>query len=90
MKYNAIIISAGIIGLSTAYHIKRRNPKDNILVIEKEKGPGFGATGKSAGCFQGFFKSNISRKLAVSSIEFYRAIQEKYNYNLKMKWVGFL
>lgn len=90
MHYDAVIIGAGILGLSTAYHIKRKHPRKNILIIEKENGPGFGATGKSAGCFQGFFKSKISRKLAVSSIEFYRNIQEKTKYNLKIKWTGFL
>lgn len=90
MYYDAIIIGAGIIGLSTAYHIKRIQPKKKILVIERERGPGFGATGRSAGCFQGFFKSETSRKLAVSSIEFYRDREEKTEYNFKIRWTGFL
>ncbi|MCS7365079.1 MAG: FAD-binding oxidoreductase [archaeon GB-1867-035] len=90
MHYDAIVIGAGIIGLSTAYHIKRKNPQKSILVIEKESSPGFGATGKSAGCFQGFFKSEISRKLAVSSIEFYKDIERRAKYNFKIRWTGFL
>lgn len=35
-KYDTIIIGAGLIGLSTAYHLKLKNPASKILVIEKE------------------------------------------------------
>ncbi|MCS7386370.1 MAG: hypothetical protein DRJ18_02945 [Candidatus Methanomethylicota archaeon] len=88
--YDAIVVGAGIIGLSTAYHIKKKNPNQKVLVIEKESAPGFGATGKCAGCFQGFFTSSTSTKLAGSSIRFYWTLQSRFGYNLKMRWLGFL
>jgi len=88
--YDAVIIGAGVIGLSTAYHIKKRNPKQKVLVIEKERGPGFGATGKCAGCFQGFFTSKTSITLAGTSIKFYQHLQEDHGYNLSIHWIGFL
>ena len=36
MKYDAIIIGAGLVGLSTAYHYQLKNPQAKVLVLEKE------------------------------------------------------
>ena len=36
MKIDFIIIGAGIVGLSTAYHLKNLNPNLNIVILEKE------------------------------------------------------
>lgn len=36
MKYDAIIIGAGLVGLSTAYHYQLKNPDAKVLVLEKE------------------------------------------------------
>lgn len=36
MTYDITIVGAGIIGLSTAYSLKKNNPKLKILVLEKE------------------------------------------------------
>jgi len=90
LEYDAIIIGAGIIGLSTAYHIKKEKTNHKIIVLEKNPGPGFEASGRSAGCFQGFFKSKTSRILAKSSIMFYNDVERKSKYNLNMRWIGFL
>jgi len=48
MNKEIIIIGAGIIGCSTAYHLSRAGLKD-ILLLEKNGAPGEGSTGKSAG-----------------------------------------
>ncbi len=34
--YDAIVIGAGLVGLSTAYHIKLRRPKYRVLILEKD------------------------------------------------------
>ena len=36
MKYDAVIIGAGLVGLSTAYHFLLKNPHAKALVLEKE------------------------------------------------------
>jgi len=88
-EYDAVIVGAGILGLSTAYHIKRRLPEGKILVIDKLSGPGRGNTAKSAGMFRCFFYSRTNFYLADSSIEFYRHVQES-GFNLGLKWIGYL
>ncbi|MBK86629.1 MAG: L-2-hydroxyglutarate oxidase [Flavobacteriaceae bacterium] len=37
MKYDFAIVGAGIVGLSTALSLKKKFPKSNIIVIEKEE-----------------------------------------------------
>jgi cation diffusion facilitator CzcD-associated flavoprotein CzcO len=38
VKYDVLVIGAGIVGLSTAYQIKEKKPDLKILILEKEKG----------------------------------------------------
>ncbi|WMN06408.1 FAD-dependent oxidoreductase [Marivirga arenosa] len=51
-KYNYIIIGGGIVGCSTAYHLKRKYPKADIAIVERGIFPS-GASSKNAGfaCF---------------------------------------
>lgn len=49
MKTDFIIIGAGIVGLSTAYHLKKKNPKFNVVVLEKEPKIALHQTGHNSG-----------------------------------------
>ena len=89
-EYDAVIIGAGILGLATAYHIKRQNPGHRILVVERLSGPGQGSTAKSAGMFRVFFYSKTNLALAHTSVEFYKHIQERGDADLDIRWVGYL
>jgi len=86
MNYDFIIVGAGVIGCSTAYHLKKLNPKLKILIIEKNHRAGLGNTAKSAALFRNLFSSDTSRKLASSSIDFYYTISEK----IKLKKSGYI
>ena len=48
LKYDAVIVGAGIAGLSTAYWLEKKNPTLKIAVIDKHS-LGFGASGRNAG-----------------------------------------
>jgi glycine/D-amino acid oxidase-like deaminating enzyme len=89
-KYDAIVVGAGILGLSTAFHIKKMRPRDNVLVIDKMSGPGCGNTSKSWACFRNFFSSSTNVALAGTSIEFYKYVQEKLGTDLQMDKIGYL
>jgi glycine/D-amino acid oxidase-like deaminating enzyme len=83
-------VGAGILGLSTAYHIKSRNPKAKVLVVDRLSAAGQGNTAKSASAFRCLFSSKTNFVLADSSIEFYRHVQENLNIDLKLRFVGYL
>lgn len=88
--YDAVIVGAGIIGLSTAYHLKNKNPNLNILVVDRLGAAGQGSTAKSAAAFRCLFHSSTNFALADSSAEFYRYVQDSLGVDLKLQWVGYL
>jgi glycine/D-amino acid oxidase-like deaminating enzyme len=89
-EHDVLIIGAGIIGLTTAYHIKSRNPNVDVLVVDKLAAPGQGSTAKSAAAFRCLFYSRTNFALADSSVEFYRHVQAELGYDLKLRWPGYL
>ncbi|PAU94013.1 hydroxyglutarate oxidase [Aliifodinibius salipaludis] len=46
---NFIIVGGGIVGLATAYAIKKANPESSILILEKEKEVASHQTGRNSG-----------------------------------------
>jgi len=89
-EYDTVIVGAGIIGLSTAYHLKTRNPKLSILVVDKLGAAGQGSTAKSAAAFRCLFASRTNFTLADSSAEFYKHVQNDLGFDLKLRWSGYL
>jgi L-2-hydroxyglutarate oxidase len=49
MKYDFIIIGAGIVGLSTAWQLKKRLGQADVLLLEKEDIPAYHQTGHNSG-----------------------------------------
>jgi glycine/D-amino acid oxidase-like deaminating enzyme len=89
-KCDAVIVGAGIIGLSTAFHLKKRNPKLDILIVDKRGAAGQGSTAKSAAAFRCLFHSHTNFELADSSAEFYKHVQTQLGFDLKLRWAGYL
>ncbi len=89
-EYDTVIVGAGIIGLSTAYYLKIRNPKLSILVVDKLGAAGQGSTAKSAAAFRCLFASRTNFALADSSAEFYKHVQNDLGFDLKLRWSGYL
>jgi glycine/D-amino acid oxidase-like deaminating enzyme len=87
---DALIVGAGIVGLSTAYHLKSKNPKLDVLVVDKLGAAGQGSTAKSAAAFRCLFASRTNFALADSSAEFYRHVQDELKFDLKLRWAGYL
>ena len=67
-NYDVIVVGAGIIGLSTAYHIKKKRPSTRILVIDQLSSAGQANTAKSASAFRCLFSSETNHVLADSSV----------------------
>lgn len=49
MKIDFIIIGSGIVGLSTAYHLKKQNADLNVVLLEKESDLAIHQTGHNSG-----------------------------------------
>ncbi|MHB8072812.1 NAD(P)/FAD-dependent oxidoreductase [Desulfosporosinus fructosivorans] len=72
LKPDIIIIGAGIIGLSIAYHLLETDPKLAITILEKENMLGLGSTGKGTGSIRYQFSSPLLRSLSLISRDFFR------------------
>lgn len=90
IECDVLIVGAGIVGLSTAYHLKSENPKLNVLVVDKLGAAGQGSTAKSAAAFRCLFSSRTNFALADSSVEFYKHVQDELRFDLKLRWAGYL
>jgi glycine/D-amino acid oxidase-like deaminating enzyme len=89
-KYDVIVVGSGILGLSSAYHLKNKNKDLNILVVDKYSTYAQGNTSRAAAGFRDLFSSEPNFMLAHSSIEFYKHVQNELKFNLDMKFVGYL
>lgn len=89
-KYDVIVIGAGIVGLTSAYHIKQENPDVRILVVDRAPTFAQGNTAKSAAGFRDLFSSSVNFKLSSSTISQYRSIQESGKADLGMNFTGYM
>jgi len=67
----AIIIGAGVVGASVAYHLTKRGAKD-VLILEREAEQGMGSTGKATGGIRSQFETDINIKMSLYSLDFFR------------------
>jgi len=90
IEYDVVVVGAGILGVSTAYHIKKMHPNIQILVVDKHSSFGQGNTARSAAAFRCIFSSPINSILANASVDFYNHMQVDLGVDLQMKHTGYL
>src|SRR3954469_15437678 len=66
--YDAIIVGAGISGLSTAYWLQKEDPTMKIAIIEKQR-LAFGASGRNAGFITGGSVEHFNRMITKHGLE---------------------
>ncbi len=64
-----VIIGAGVVGASVAYHLTERGAK-GVLILEAEAEQGNGSTGKATGGVRAQFETDININLSLYSIDF--------------------
>jgi glycine/D-amino acid oxidase-like deaminating enzyme len=89
-RCDVLVVGAGIIGLSSAYHIKQAHPELSVLIIDRGSAAGQGDTAKSNAALRDTFTSTINRTLARSTIDFYKHVQGDLGFNLNLDMVGYL
>ena len=90
MECDILVIGAGVLGLSSAYYMKKRDPSRRVVVIDKYGGPGQGNSAKSEGGFRNVFTSETNYLLADSSIDAYRHMEEELGHDVKLEFMGYL
>ena len=89
-QYDFVVVGAGVIGLSCAYHMKMDHPEATALVLDKAPSAASGDTSKSAGAVRNTFTSEVNHLLADTSLDFYTHIQRELKFNLDLEFVGYL
>lgn len=87
---DVIVVGAGVFGLAAAYHIKSENPDKKVIVLDKLGGPGQGNSAKSGCAFRNVFASETNYLLADSTIDFFKHVHGDLNYDLGLKFIGYL
>src|ERR1700693_4431054 len=84
-----VIIGAGIVGSSIAFHLTEAGLK-NVLVIERETRQGLGSTGKSMGGVRAQFATDVNIRMSLYSIPFLSRFEEATGYPSGYKPHGYL
>ncbi len=88
-RFGVVIIGAGIIGTSIAYHLARRGQTD-VAVLEKEAAAGLGSTAKAAGGIRVQFSSAVNVELSRLSIERFEKFEEEMGVPAPFTQAGYL
>jgi glycine/D-amino acid oxidase-like deaminating enzyme len=90
MRYDIVIVGAGMAGLTSAYYLKKMDSSLKILVVDKAKTFSQGNTAKSAAAFRDFFTLRENQVMAQSAINFYKHLQNDMGVDIGMKFTGYL
>lgn len=86
---SVVIIGAGVIGASVAYHLARRGWRE-LLVLDRSHGPGQGSTGKATGGFRAQYATPINVRLSLLSRDKLRCFTEETGGNAGYVPAGYL
>ncbi|MBI3279557.1 MAG: FAD-binding oxidoreductase [Acidobacteria bacterium] len=86
---DVVIIGAGIVGSSIAWHLTRLGVRD-VLAIEREPHQGKGSTGKSMGGVRAQFATDINIRMSLYSIPFFARFGEETGHPSGYKPHGYL
>jgi len=88
---DVLVLGAGILGLTSAYYVKRDNPRLSVAVIDREREVGQGNTARSVGGYRrGLFISTVNRILSETSVDYYTEVDRSNQFNLGMRDLGYM
>ncbi|KAA5535395.1 L-2-hydroxyglutarate oxidase [Paenimyroides baculatum] len=74
MKYDVIIVGAGLVGLATGYHTIKKNPSSKVLILEKENDVAKHQSGNNSGVIHSGIYYKPGSLKAKNCIEGYNSI----------------
>jgi glycine/D-amino acid oxidase-like deaminating enzyme len=90
MNRDILVIGAGVLGLSSALHIKRLNPEKSVAVVDRLPGPGQGNTAKAAGIYLNLHTTRVNYLLGDSTIDWFFHLQRDLGYQIGLYPYGYL
>jgi glycine/D-amino acid oxidase-like deaminating enzyme len=90
MECDILVVGAGVLGLSSAYYLKKGNPGKSVVVVDRFGSPGQGNSAKSEGGYRNLFTSESNYLLADSTIDFMHHMEEEMGHDLKLSEMGYL
>ncbi|HKV45155.1 MAG TPA: FAD-binding oxidoreductase [bacterium] len=84
-----VIIGAGVMGASVAYHLARRGCRD-VVVLEQHEASGLGSTGKATGGFRCQFTTEVYVRISLLGRERLRHFHEETGVDPGYRPVGYL
>jgi len=88
-KASVVIVGAGIMGASAAWHLAARGWRD-ILLLDRSPGPGEGSTGKATGGFRAQFETAVNVRLSLLSRAALRSFPEEIGVDSGYRPFGYL
>ena len=85
---DVIVIGAGIVGASCAYHLAGRGL--SVTVLEREAAPALGSTGRSAAGVRVQFTTRPNIELSMYSLPVYREFRERHGFEIGYRDIGYL
>lgn len=86
---DVLIIGGGVMGASTAYHLAKRGVK-NVVLLERDRFFGQGATGRCAGGVRYQFATEINIRLSLESLPMLERFKEEIGQDISYRKCGYL
>jgi sarcosine oxidase, subunit beta len=86
---DVVVVGAGVVGASVAYHLARLGA-GKVIVVEREEAPGRGSTGRATGGFRAQYATDVNVRLSLLARDELRRFSSDLGVDPGYRPVGYL